>query len=241
MSHAPLRTATAFACVIAGAACGYKTPTEYAWDDKRVLCSLNVDDIKQGTDMAKFDELVDDAVAGDTVALAHAHQPGTSISLDGLEHILSTANKRGLDFVTYGQLVAGPARSALALSFDDSFIEDWTGIRDLLRQYSARVTFFVTRYDQWTPENKLLLRDLADDGHDIEAHGVNHVNAVTYLETHTAQDYVTNEIEPSIEILRADGYAVTSFAFPFSASNGELHDAALTVIDRVRTGGSGCP
>jgi hypothetical protein len=222
-------------------ACAGRTPTEYAWDDSRVLCSLSVDDIKLGTDMSKFDELVDDALADDSAALAHAHQPGTSISLDGLQHILSAASDRGLEFVTYDQLVAGPAHPALALSFDDEFIEEWTGIRSLLQTYNARVTFFVTRYGQWTPEHKQMLHDLASDGHDIEAHGVNHLNAITYLDDHTAQDYATDEIAPSVEVLRADGYPVTTFAFPFSASNGELHDAALTVIDRVRTGGRGCP
>jgi hypothetical protein len=86
-----------------------------------------------------------------------------------------------------------------------------------------------------------MLKELAADGHDIEAHGINHLNGIDYEAMHSAHDYVVDEIVPSIAALRADGYAVSSFAVPYSASDAALHTEALTVIDRVRTGGGGCP
>jgi peptidoglycan/xylan/chitin deacetylase (PgdA/CDA1 family) len=92
----------------------------------------------------------------------------------------------------------------------------------MLAQYQARVTFFVTRYHNLGADERAAVRLLADSGHDIESHTVNHVRGPDYVENYGVDAYLRNEIDPSIELMRSEGYAIQAFAYPFGARTSEL-------------------
>lgn len=214
---------------------------EYRWDDRNVLCSLSFDDLSSHVDPTLVDDQISHASETSAVALAHAHAPGTTVSVAHVEHVLDESTRHGLDFVTFRELVPGPPRAAIAIAFDDSNVESWASMQPMLEMYGAHVTFFVSRYDTFTPENKALLHQLADAGHDIEVHTVNHLNAVDYAAAHGVAAYIDDEVLPSIAALAADGYAPTSFSFPFGASNDALDAAVLEHLERVRVSPGSCP
>ncbi|MCX5742261.1 MAG: polysaccharide deacetylase family protein [Proteobacteria bacterium] len=190
-------------------------------------CAIDIDrqthntfaDIDQGLDRAR-----DDRVAIEL----YAHSPGRSVPVATLEHVFAGAAERGLRFVTYRELAteAVPG-AAIAFSFDDAWVEQWWEIREVLQRYAARVTFFVSRYATLDDEERAQLQVLAADGHDVEAHSVNHLRAPAYVETNGVAAYLTNEVLPSAEILRRDGYDPIVYAYPFGQRTSEIDDAAL--------------
>lgn len=233
---------------LAALAAGCAQPREpsdlfFAWDDRTVLCSEPIDDLtgvarNWATEEGRFR----DAARRGWVTLAHAHVPGTTVSRDALERVFGWADQYGLDYVTFDQLVAGaPPRPGLAFAFDDDAVDAWTSVRDVFAAHHARVTFFVTRYALMTPAQQAELAQLARDGHDIEAHTIHHDDAVGYVAAHGLAAYVDDEVVPSIDVLDAAGYHVTSFAYPFGDHDAELDAAVLAHVARVRTTPGHCP
>jgi peptidoglycan/xylan/chitin deacetylase (PgdA/CDA1 family) len=214
----------------------------YDWDDHRVLCSESIDDlIAHPLPDRLIDSRLERARTHDQVALLHTHVPGDTVTVGRLERLLDRADAEGLEYVTFSELSPGERRAGIALCFDDSGIAEWTSIRGLLAAHAARVTFFVTRYFDFSEEGKAQLAALAADGHDIEPHAVNHLNAPDYVAANGIAAYLADEVVPSIEILRADGYPTTSFAYPFGASTDAIDTAVLGVVDRVRVSPGSCP
>jgi peptidoglycan/xylan/chitin deacetylase (PgdA/CDA1 family) len=69
------------------------------------------------------------------------------------------------------------------------------------------------------------------EGHSIEAHGVHHLDAATYIADHGLAAYLDDEVQPSIDILRADGFAPVAYAHPFGSHTRELDEA---IAGRIR-------
>jgi len=206
----------------------------YDGDGRKVHCAVNLDQSARA--MATVDGALDRARDRGEIVELYAHEPGDTIDLADIEHVLAGARDRGLAFVTYADMAARrEMRPGLALSFDDNFVEPWHTMRPLLQQYGARVTFFISRYANMSPVNKQRVRDLADDGHEIAAHTVLHLRAPTYVEEHGLAAYMADEALPSIEVLRGDGYDVTSFAYPYGARTSELDDALLAHVSLLRS------
>lgn len=207
----------------------------YDGDGRPVHCAVNLD-TKAGNSLSTIYAALDRAAARGEVVELYAHRPGVTVPHDKLALVLAGARARGLPYVTYADFAAGGDLGAgLALSFDDAGITEWMSARPLLLEHDARVTFFVTRYHRFTEEGRAQLRQLADDGHEIAAHGVAHLRAPSYVEEHGLAAYVTDEALPSIEILRADGYDVTSFAYPYGARTGELDRALAAHVPVLRS------
>jgi peptidoglycan/xylan/chitin deacetylase (PgdA/CDA1 family) len=227
-------------CLVAG--CTDEERFQYEWDDRRVLCSSSMDDLTGDPDWDRLEERLAYARDHGSVAVLHTHVPEVTVSLAAIDRILELANRDGLDFVTFGELApAGPARAGLALCFDDDSIAEWYGIRDRLASHGAKVTFFVTRFAERSAEERGWLAELAADGHGVESHSVNHLDAPAYVREHGLDAYIADELLPSLQVLRAAGYPSTSFAFPFGASTRELEAAVLEHVDRVRVGAGSCP
>lgn len=198
-------------------------------------CAVNLDD-KAGNDLATLDGALDRAAERGEVVELYAHSPGVSVPMAKLAHVLAGAAARGLAFYTYADLAAGrEVQAGLALSFDDANVPSWFEARPLFQQYGARVTFFVSRYYSIYDDRRAQLRMLAADGHEIGAHSVHHERAPSYVEEHGLGAYVADEALPSIQVLRDEGYAVTSFAYPFGARTGELDEALLEHVDVLRS------
>ena len=222
------------------AGCGYQPldETDEIFHDGRardVFCAAGLDTVS-GNDEESVMGGLERAAERDEVILLYGHSPGRSVPVEKIEAVLERAGELGLEHVTMREL-AGPRerRAGLSLQLDDDDVHDWFAIRDLLREHGARVTFFVTRYDQLTDGEREELRALADDGHDIEAHSVDHLVAPDYVEEHGLAAYLDDEALPSIERLRADGYDPVAYAYPFGARTSELDEALLDHVRVLRS------
>lgn len=111
------------------------------------------------------------------------------------------------------------AQAAFVLSFDDQYVVEWYNHRDLFKKYHVHATFFVIQPDALTPDEVLMLKALAADGHEIASHGAIHLNSLQYIETHGLPKYIQDEVIPSIKSLQKLGFAPVTFAYPYGANS----------------------
>lgn len=212
----------------------------YDWTPRDVLCAANIDE-RGGNDLDTIYAGLARARDRGEVLQLYGHQPGdlaagATVAVDKVEAILARADELGLQFFTSPELVAdGAGTGGLALSFDDAHIDDWWWLRPTFQRYHARATFFISRYAQWDDRMKGELADLAADGHSIQAHSVGHLRAPEYVTEHGLDAYMADEALPSIDLLVADGYPITDYAYPFGARTGELDRALLAHVARLRS------
>jgi hypothetical protein len=194
----------------------------YDGDHRLVHCAVDLDN-EANRERANLEAGFDRAARRGEVIELFAHHPGVTVPVETISYVLAEAAARQLAFVTYADFAHGrDVAPGLALSFDDTYVESWLALRPLFTQYGARVTFFVSRYAALHPEQRDGLQILAADGHDIEAHSVKHFRAPDYVEDHGMAAYLRDELEPSIQVMRDDGYEITAFSYPFGARTGEL-------------------
>jgi peptidoglycan/xylan/chitin deacetylase (PgdA/CDA1 family) len=206
----------------------------YRWDDRRVLCAVGLDTVS-GNDVASFDAGLDRALADGSVLILFTHAPGRTVPVDKLEAVVAHAEAIGLPALTFRDLVDGPPRAGYSISYDDADVAAWYATRDMLASHGAHVTLFVTRYDRLSDTARAELRELADLGHDVEAHTVDHLRAPAYVEEHGLRAYLDDEALPSIDRLRADGYDPVAYAYPFGARTSEIDDALLDHVQLLRS------
>jgi peptidoglycan/xylan/chitin deacetylase (PgdA/CDA1 family) len=207
----------------------------YDWDARRVHCAVNLDTYARN-DLASVKTGLDRALERGEVVELYAHDPGRTVEWDALEAVLAAIAARGLPFYTYADFAHEvPPGPGVALSFDDAYIDHWLTGTDLYAKYGARLTFFVAYFDRLTPEQRASLHELANLGHAIEAHSVRHLRAPAYVEDHGLGAYVADEVVPSIDALRGEGFEVTTFAYPFGARTGEIDRAVLEHVPLVRS------
>jgi hypothetical protein len=194
--------------------------------DHGVTCAASMEwpHIDEGV----IDKALDRARREHIVVQLFGHDPGVTVPIDKIEMVLDDADAQGLSWLTYRDLAAGvPPVAGIAYSFDDAYIEHWAELRPMLTRYHARVTFFISSYDQLTPAQRQLVRDLASDGHDIEYHSTHHLNAAEYSRKHGIDDYLTYDIDPALAVMRADGWDPVAFAYPFGHRTNETDRALL--------------
>ncbi|HEX7835826.1 MAG TPA: polysaccharide deacetylase family protein [Kofleriaceae bacterium] len=214
-------------------ACGdnrYRNPPYYDWDDTAAVGAFEIDHL--AGDDAHMLDAVDSVRGSDSVVLFYGHDPPHGTTYEAIEGLFDRAARDGLEIFTFADLAAGRARrGGICLSFDDNEIDDWYELRDLLARHGAHVSFFVTEYAQFTADQRAKLHALAADGHTIEAHGVHHASATAYIAAHGLAAYLDDEIQPSIDILRADGFTPVAYAHPGGAHTRELDEA---LVGRIR-------
>ena len=198
-------------------------------------CAVNLDASAHNS-VASIDAALDRAASRGEVVELYAHHPGVSLSLAVLEHVLAGARDRGLAFVTYRDFAqSGGLGPGLALSFDDTSVDAWYATRPLFAQYGARLTFFVSQYAGFSDEGRAELQTLAADGHDVEPHTVHHLNGPQYVEDHGLAAYLRDEVQPSIDLLEADGFVASAFAYPFGARTRETDDGIRKRLPILRS------
>lgn len=121
---------------------------------------------------------------------------------------------------------AATPEPGVALSFDDDFVDQWFDNAALLESYGAKVTFYVTRYEELSAERKAKLHELQKRGHEIGYHTVTHVDAEVFLQTHSVDEYLAQEIDPGLKRMNDDGFFPQTFAYPWNGHTPET-DAAL--------------
>ena len=231
------------ALLLVAASCeGEHNDLQYQWDERRILCSLGFDDYLRPLDWSRVEEQLRFAAMHDSVALMHAHEPDASVTVETIERLLDLSEHHGLDTVTFGELSPTMTpRAGIAIAFDDYAVASWYAQRERLARHRARVTFFVTFFDSMTMDELAMLRELADDGHGIEAHSVAHAGVREFVRTRGAAAYLSDEALPSIQGLRALGYPVTSYAYPHGANVPAVDRELLFTVDRIRVNSRSCP
>lgn len=206
----------------------------FHWDDQPMVGAYGLDKLSpEALDLVlhRIDTLDDRAL------VLYGHMSVDGVTPATIETVLARARDAGVELVTFADLARGGAkRSGVAITFDDLDIDAWYGLRDLLARYDAHVTFFVTEYSQWTDDMRQKLHVLAGDGNDIEAHGVNHVNVCVYTATtgNGIDGYIADEVMPSIQILKADGFAPVAFAFPGGSMGNAIVDELAPLVPITR-------
>lgn len=212
----------------------------YKWDGERVLCGAGIDD-RSGNDVDNIREALSRARDRQEVLVLYAHDiadgKGAAVSPAKLGEILAFANELDLRFVTFAELAASPRAGggALALTFDDTFVDHWYAARSLFAEHGAKVTFFVARVDLVNEERIAKLHELMADGHAIESHSKRHLDAVLYAEEHGAAAWRDSELVAGLEDLRRLGFSPTTFAYPYGARTSQLDRVALEQVSLVRS------
>jgi hypothetical protein len=227
------------AFAVASAACTEPTGNVdgafYRWDQAKVLCAIDIDS-RVRVDRASIITGLDRALANREVLQLFAHVPGGTVDVDVLDFTFAAAVERGIPFVTYRQLLDDESpRAGLAFSFDDASIEQWFATRELFDRYRAKVTFFITRYQGFDDSQVAKLKQLAADGHDIEAHSVSHARGPDYVENYGLRAYIDDEVLPSLTRLRADGFDPQVYAYPYGSRTRETDDAILPYVRALRS------
>jgi PKD repeat protein len=140
--------------------------------------------------------------------------------------------KTGYITVTEGQ--PGGSNAGIALTFDDNSVDQWYAIRGLLQQYNAHATFFVSQPGNLDGSQLDKLRTLQADGHEIGYHGYAHLDAAAYLQTHSIQQYIDNEITPGVSLMQNAGLNPADFAYPYGSESGPLTAALAAYFGHVR-------
>lgn len=204
-------------------------------EPRAVHCAVDLD-TRTNTSLDSIDSGLDRAFDRGEVVELYAHHPGDTVPVATIEHVLAGARDRGLAFITYDDFARGDvAAPGLALSFDDTSVQAWVDLIPLFAQYGARVTFFVSRYISLDDATHALLHQLADAGHAIEAHTVLHLHAPDYVTQYGLATYLEQEVVPSIDILRGDGFDVQAFAYPFGQRTEEIDRAILAYVPVLRS------
>ena len=121
-----------------------------------------------------------------------------------------------------------------ALTFDDTYVSQWYELKDILASHDVRATFFVTRFNKVSNSDITMLRELEQAGHDIGSHGMNHLNALDFIEDGSAENYVAQEVVPSLDLMRESGLNPVSFAYPFGENTSELDSLILEHVLIIR-------
>jgi hypothetical protein len=228
------------ASIIGSAACHYHVGSDdsafYRWDGRRMHCAIDIDSVANN-DIPSIDTGLDRARDRGEVLELYTHVPGTTVPVDKIRQVFEDAAARGLSFVTYDDMAADrvPHVGSLAFGFDDSAVSAWLTVRPILQQYNAHVTFFITRYARMSDTDRAGIAQLAADGHAIEAHTVSHLRGPKYVEDFGMDAYLADEVQPSIDLLVADGYPVTTFAYPFGARTPETDKAIFDRVQLIRS------
>ena len=209
----------------------------FAWDrDQRAVGAYDIDHL--APDNAPLLAAIDDTTLHDEVTVFYGHAGPDATLPETIDAILTRADEDSLPIYTFEDLVAGaggPSQAGIALSFDDTEIDDWWAWQEIFDRHHARATYFVTEYYMFTDEGRTRLHALYDAGHAIEAHGVHHERAETYIAEHGLQAYLDDEVQPSIDVLRADGFAPVAYAHPNGSHTPELDEALEDRIALSRT------
>lgn len=152
----------------------------------------------------------------------------TKEQLNLLEHIKGDAETETTDRT-------GASRSGVVLTFDDTAADGWYSLHQFLEStYNWKATFYVTRFGSLSSEKIQKLRSLQNEGHEIAAHGLKHLDAVKYINEHGAESYVQNEITPMLKLMQQNRLKVVNFAYPFGSRNAFTDSLLLKHFISVR-------
>lgn len=122
----------------------------------------------------------------------------------------------------------------VALTFDDSAVDNWFTYMPVLDSLNIKATFYVSNYHKLTQKQKDELHIMAAHGHEIAYHTTNHPDLVKALQKKGMAALITEEIEKDLPLMRKDGFNIVNFAFPFGSHNAQLDAAFLRTFKSIR-------
>ena len=132
------------------------------------------------------------------------------------------------------KLVSKPYKAGVILSFDDAYVNEWYATNQKLKKYSWKGTFFVYRINTLNQSEIEKLLEMQKEGHEIAGHTCTHVNAVLFLTNHSIDEYLNQEIDPMLRLMRFYGLDVSSFAYPYGGRSKKLDAALLEKFTIIR-------
>jgi PGF-pre-PGF domain-containing protein len=124
-------------------------------------------------------------------------------------------------------------QGGIALSWDDvENIDPCYENLQTFNKYNATSTVNLNSLSGIPQSRKDNLTALHNNGWEIAAHGYNHVDSVAFLNNHTSQELLDQEITPNIAEITGYGYQVYSFAYPYGSQN-DTTDALLAPYFRT--------
>lgn len=200
-------------------------------DGERVLCGVGVD--SDEISLREIEAAMQRAKQANEVLVLFAHHPNVSVQPERVLAVLDAAERADLPLLTFPELATTRDRAGVAFGFDDFYVDDWFALRAGLR--GRPVTFFVSNWSEISRDQIQSLHHLQADGHAIEAHGMGHRDAALYVDRHGVADYLADEIDPLIAAMTDDGFAPTTFAYPYGSRTTELDDALLERFSLIRS------
>ena len=96
----------------------------------------------------------------------------------------------------------------IVLTFDDDRVDNWVQYLPLLDSAGVRATFYICRYNRFTPGQKNKLVMIQNHGHEIAFHSTNHYNMMDYVykHKHTIEELMKNEVEDGLKLMNMDGF-----------------------------------
>lgn len=125
-------------------------------------------------------------------------------------------------------------QSGVVISFDDDYVDEWFDVNTILEPYDWKATFFVTRFNQLSLAKIQKLKNLKSYGHEIGAHGLNHINVLTFISSNGASEYLNKEIYPMVNLMISNELAPTSFAYPYGSRNSSTDNLLLNEFQIIR-------
>lgn len=122
----------------------------------------------------------------------------------------------------------------VVISFDDDYVDNWVEVHNLLKAYDWKATFFVTRFNQLSNDKIDKIKDLKNYGHEIGGHGLNHLNATTFIANNGVTEYLNQEIYPMINLMDNNSLPTTSFAYPNGARNTSIDNILFNDFEILR-------
>ncbi len=205
----------------------------FSWDDNPVLCAASLEDGAFGYSTQAIYQGLERAKDRQEVLILYGHKPGRDFSVEKIAAILQDAQSLEVPVLTTRDLATAAPSAGVVLTFDDAFVTEWQQMTEHIPQ-GLPLNFFVSRYPSLSQTKKLKLQDMQQEGHAIEYHGTNHENAVDYVEEWGKNAFINEEFLPGLEAMRADGFNVTSYAYPFGHGTSETHALTFDHVEFVR-------
>jgi len=124
--------------------------------------------------------------------------------------------------------------AGVVITFDDTSVDEWSDVDIILKHYSWKATFCVSKINTLSHSEIVQLQKLQKEGHEIAGHGYHHFKAPEYVAKYGIDSYINQEINPMLNLMNFYSLKVTSFAYPYGFRNPEIDSALLKKFKMIR-------
>ncbi len=127
-------------------------------------------------------------------------------------------------------------KAGIAVTFDDDRVDNWFSYLAFLDSNQVKATFYVCKYNRFTPEQKQKLAVIQSHGHEIAFHSTNHYNMLDYVYRYknTVDELMKYEVADGLTQMNKDGFYPTAFAYPYGAHNAVYDKMLMRYFKSVR-------